>query len=215
MLDFVSENLLAQVVNENTRKGKSLIDIILTDDDDWIFDVTVEKTTLSDHDIVTCQLLLKDLGSNQCREAPLEKKAIDNLNFMKAEWTDIKVELSALKWSEILHEDMSVDEMNKCFEKHLTDICVKHTPLRAGNTKETHIPRNRLVLIRKRKKTQAKINYLKYVIHPISPNKLKKQEKKKQDIELAIKELVKEELLQKEIEAIMKMKRNPNYFYLI
>ena len=213
MLDFVNENLLVQVVKENTRKEKSLLDIILTDDDGFIFDVTVEKTTLSDHDQVTCQLLLKAANGNPRSDVPLEKKAIDNLNFMKAEWTNIKSELSALKWSEILHAEMTVDEMSESFEKQLTDICIKHTPLRAGNTKETHIPRNRLVLIRKRKKTQAKINYLKYVKKQSSPNKLKKQEKKKEDIELAIKELIKEELLQKEIEAIKKMKRNPKYFY--
>ena len=108
---------------------------------------------------------------------------------------------------------MTVDQMSEIFEKQLTDICVKHTPERTGNEKRTDIPRNRLVLIRKGKKTQSKINYMKYVNPPKSQRKLDKQIKKKQDIEIAIKELIKEELFQKEIQAIQKMKRNPKYFY--
>ena len=60
LLDFVNEELLVQVVSENTRKGKSLLDIVLTSDEDIIYNVKVEKTNLdTDHDMVKCDILLR------------------------------------------------------------------------------------------------------------------------------------------------------------
>ena len=58
LLDFVNEELLVQVVSENTRKGKRLLDIILTSDEDIICNTKVEKTNLdTDHDMVICDIL--------------------------------------------------------------------------------------------------------------------------------------------------------------
>ena len=60
LLEFVNEHLLVQVIKENTRKGKSLIDIVLTNDEDIILNTRVKTTNLdTDHDIVECDLLLK------------------------------------------------------------------------------------------------------------------------------------------------------------
>ena len=213
LLDFVNENLLVQMVTENTRKGKTLLDIILTSDEDLIFDVKVESTNLdTDHDMVSCQLLHNNINSTDTTPRR-EKKTIDNLNFQKAEWTKIREELSLVKWSELLPDDMTVGDMCDYFEKQVTTTCAKHTPERKGTTKGNSVPRNRLKLIRKRKKVQAKINYMKYVKPPSSQRILDKQINKKHNIEGEIKQLIKEELDKKEIDAIMRMKKNPKYFY--
>ena len=99
LLDFVNENLLFQMVTENTRKGKTLLDIILTNDEDQIFDVTVEPTNLdTDHDIVNCRVIHETLHSTKNDSGyPAERKLIDNLNYEKAEWSKIKDELSEIK----------------------------------------------------------------------------------------------------------------------
>ena len=47
ILDFISEHLLVQVVTENTRRGKSLIDIVLTNDEEVVIDKS--KTHLHRH----------------------------------------------------------------------------------------------------------------------------------------------------------------------
>ena len=85
LLDFVSENLMVQMVTENTRKGKSILDLILTNDDDFIFDVTVEETNLdTDHDVVKCRIY-NDLMSGDVHPPPQsEKRSIDELNFYQA-----------------------------------------------------------------------------------------------------------------------------------
>ena len=44
LLDFLNENMMIQMVHENTRHGKSLLDLVITNDEDIVFDVKVEKT---------------------------------------------------------------------------------------------------------------------------------------------------------------------------
>ena len=103
--------------------------------------------------------------------------------------------------------------MCECLENKIATISAKYTPERVRKSKSTGIPRNRLVLIRKRKKIQAKINYMKYVKPPKTPKKLEKQIQRKFDVESDLKQLIKEELQIKEINAIIQMKKNPKYFY--
>ena len=58
LLGFMQKNLLSQHVNENTRKNKSILDLVITNNPESIHSVTVEKTNLSDHDIVTTRITL-------------------------------------------------------------------------------------------------------------------------------------------------------------
>ena len=214
LLDFVNENLLIQTVTEYTRKGKSILDLVLTNDEDIIFSTKVESNNLdTDHDTVTNQIYLKTQHSEE--KPPTEKKLIDNLNFNKAEWNKIRDELSEIKWSEVFNEEMSVSDMSEVLETQITTICAKHTPEKMEKNKVNNIPRNRLVLIRRRKRINGSINYLKYVKEkqPNTTEKISKLIKKRDEIESEIKQLIKEEILKKEIEAINKMKRNPKFFY--
>ena len=215
LLDFVNENLLVQIVNENTREDKSLIDIILTSDEDIIFDVNVEKNNLdTDHDTVTCQLMHQAVQSGKSDDINhnLDKKSIDNLNLEKADWKSIREELSLIDWK-ILFQEESVESMCSKLEEKLLSICSKYAPERTRRTHKSRIPRNRLKLIRKRKRINSTINYLKYVKKTESKDKIDKLNKKKLDIEAEMKELIDIEIYQKEINALAQMKKNPKYFY--
>ena len=215
LLDFVNEELLVQVVTENTRKDKSLLDIVLTSDEDLICDTKVEKTNLdTDHDKVVCEILLKQINSAPSNsELDSNKKLLDKLNFYKAEWDPIRDELSGVNWEEIFSDEMSVAQMYKCFEETIYKCSEKHTPVRTERVKSHKIPRNRLVLIRKRKRINSQINYHKYVNPADSTRKIEKLNKKKMEIEQNIKDLLKSELISKEIAAIALMKKNPKMFY--
>ena len=220
LLDFMNENLLIQMVHENTRKGKSILDLVFTSDDDLIFDVQVEKNQLdTDHDTVTCQLMHR-VGPNEesirNRILETEKKSFDRLNFEKAEWKKIKEELSVLKWKEVLKEEMSVETMIKVFEDKILTCSAKYTPERKQPDKKCKISRNRLKLIRKRKKLKSSLNYIKYVKPEKTQQSALKQEKlekKIMKIESDIKSLIAEELHIKELRAVEKMKTNPKLFY--
>ena len=221
LLDFVNENMLVQIVEENTRKNKSILDIVLTNDEDMIFDTTVEATNIdTDHDLVKCRILLKNNSNVPNTKEDRERKPIDKLNLQKADWEQIRREIATIKWGEVLKEDMTASQMHEQLDKHISDTCTKYAPERAERDKKTSIPRNRLVLIRRRKRINSRINFLKYVkIAKTSKesDKVKREierlQQKKSDIELEIKELIKEELTKKEIEAIKQMKRNPKFFY--
>ena len=92
-----------------------------------------------------------------------EKKSFDLLNFEKAEWTKIKEELSLLEWNNIFTQEMSVESMCLKLEEKLLTCSAKYCPERKQATKNSSIPRNRLKLIRKRKKLRTKLNYEIYV----------------------------------------------------
>ena len=113
LLDFVNENFLVQLVKENTRKGKSILDLVFASNEDIIFDINVESTNLgTDHDIVKFQILHKFIVDDSKKDQQgTNKKPIDKLNFEKADWNNIREDLSKICWSEVLTTDMSVDNM--------------------------------------------------------------------------------------------------------
>ena len=215
LLDFVNEELLIQVVNENTRQDKSLIDIILTSNEDIIANTRVEKTNLdTDHDLVVCEILLKsEKSAANNSEQDSDKKLLDTLNFNKSDWPEIRKEMSTIKWSEVLSDKMTVAHMYKTLEETIYKCSEKHTPKRTARAVSSKIPRNRLILIRKRKRINSKINYLKYISKEDNSKKIEKLTKKKLQTEEDIKELIKAELIAKEIDAIIQMKKNPRFFY--
>ena len=178
LLDFVNEHLLVQVVQENTRKGKSLIDIVLTNDDEVILDTRVKDTNLdTDHDLVECDLLLK-LNKPELIEVEVEKRILDTLNYEKAEWNPIREKLAKVRWNEELRDNMEITEMYEKLEKTIYDASVDHTPERSARSKSATIPRNRLILIRKRKRINSRINIVKYVKPIKSRSELEKLEKR-------------------------------------
>ena len=216
MLEFVEENLLVQVVTENTRKGKSLIDVVLTNDDDIIVDTKVEKINLdTDHDAVKVEIILKSVErtDDSDKDNEPEKKLLDGLNFMKAEWSQIRSKLAETEWEEELNEDMSVHEMYNKFESIIYEASKNHAPERKHKLNRCNIPRVRLILIRKRKNLNSRINYLKYVKPEKHSRKIEKLCSKKSEIEEEIKEMINLEMQKKEIEAIAKMKSNSKFFY--
>ena len=217
LLDFVNENLLTQLVTENTRHQKSLLDLVFTNNEDIIFNVNVDTNNYdTDHDTVNCQLLLNELNSGTTFIQSTAKKPIDQLNFQKANWTDLKKELNEINWEE-LFKDKTVSEMYTILEKNLTKAAENHVPLRNNKNFKNSVPRNRLKLIRKRKEINARINIIKYTYtRNISESQIRKLEnlnKRKTEIEEEMKSLLEEEMLKKEVNAILHMKKNPKYFY--
>ena len=164
-----------------------VIDIVLTNDEDIILDTRVKHTYLdTDHDMVECMLNLK-IEKTESEEIEVDKKLLDQLNYEKAEWTPIREQLAMVNWYEELSEEMGVTEMYETLEELIYKASVDHTPLRSTKKKTTTIPRNRLILIRKRKRINSRINIEKYVKPTKSSSVLNKLENKKQEIEDEIK----------------------------
>ena len=213
LLDFVNENLLVQLVNENTRKGKSLLDLVLSNNEDILQNVRVEPNNYdTDHDIVTCQIILKEFNTSNNDSKSSIKKPLDKLYFQKADWEGMKQEFNMIEWENLL-KNKSVHQIYDILEEKITTVAEKYVPARKKSNTKRSIPRNRLKLIRKRKQINSRINIILYLKDSIDKKKLEKLRKRKEKIEEEMKVLLQEEMLQKEVDAIEHMKKNPRYFF--
>ena len=219
LLNFMQENLLSQHVSENTRKNKSILDLVITNNAEAIHSVNVETTNLSDHDLITTRIFNDKLILQENEPAYTPTTQFDRLNWTKAKWDDIRSELSGTNWNQML-ENKNVDEMCSLINK-VTDIANKYCPIhKATSRKNSVIPRERRSLIRTRKHINSHINFLKYC-KPVKnkkqeesrDNKVKKLEDQKIEVEAKIKYSIETEEARKEAEILEKIKVNPKAFY--
>ena len=216
LLEFMQKNLLLQLVTETTRHDKSTLDLLLTNNDHAIHNVFTEKTNLSDHDFVHCALLYKMKNSHQNVPNDTVKSELDNLNLNKADFNSIRTDLSSIQWSHILQkENASVEDMFSSFEETITKICASHAPQHrvTSGKKKKIIPKCRRSLHRTRRHVNYEINKCKYFKMTNYEAKIERLMKKKEKLELQIRDSIKREMEQKEIELISKIKTNPKAFY--
>ena len=213
LLNFMDTHFLNQVVTENTRKDKSILDLVITNNVQSIHNVYVEKTQLSDHDIVWTQLSYRDLMTITSNPNHEPDSPLDNLNLIKADWNEIRKDLAKINWKEDL-EDKSVDEINAYINDQIIQSCTNHSPTRRPNSvHKPYIPHNRRSLLKIRRRLNHKINVCKYLLTNVPEGKLDRLNKKKADIEIKIRDAIKEEAIQKEKKVIEKIKSNPRAFY--
>ena len=220
LLTFMEKNLLVQLVNENTRADKSILDILLTNNDQAIHSVTTEKTVLSDHDFVNCALLYNKLSTTSNHvQSNIEKSELDKLNMNKADYDSIRRDLGAISWPTILNaEEQSVTEMFNSFTEIITKVCTNHAPQHkdpSGNRSSKFIPKHRRSLLRTRRHVNYEINKCKY-LKPNNHNTKEKLEnlmKKKESLELKIRDCINKEQVDNEKALIRKIKTNPKAFY--
>jgi hypothetical protein len=213
LITFMDNHLLNQMVTENTRDDKSILDLVITNNHQAIHNIEIEKTELSDHDIVWTQLSYKNLtklpsNHNQQTDSPL-----DNLNLNKADWDSIRSNLAQVDWNQTL-KDKDVEEMNSLINDQLITTCSNHAPARENKTQsKPYIPRKRRSLLNIRKRLNTKINICKFAKPNDHEEKLKRLNKKKSELEIEIRDAIRLEATNKEKRAIEKIKINPRAFY--
>ena len=205
--------MLNQIVTENTRKDKSILDLIITNNSDSIHSVEIDKTQLSDHDIVGCNLLYKKLTKIPPETSATEDSPLDSVNLNKADWDSIRSDLSSLNWDQIL-DNKDVESMHNIIYDTLVTTCTAHSPKHANNKqKRYNIPSARRTLLKIRKRTNGKINLTRFLKQPGYESKIEKLEKKKASLEIQIRDSIRAEALKKEMDVIEKIKTNPRAFF--
>ena len=215
LLSFMDTHLLTQLVTEATRANKNTLDLVLTNNEEWIHDIKVEKTNMSDHDFVNLDL------ENIFQKGPkkLESHRFDNpfdeLNFHKADWPKIRDEVGQIDWESVMSSTTEVKSMIELLNSEIIKIASKHCPKRKCTNSQcsNKIPRDRRALIRRRKRLKSKINYLKYIKKGKNKKKIDNLITEKNDIEIKIKESIQREAAQKEADMISKIKTNPKILY--
>ena len=213
LISFMENNLLVQLVTEPTR-DKSILDLLLTNNDQAIHSVSVEKTQMSDHDFVNCSLLYH-LKSPHTVYSETEKSGLDKINLNKADWEAIRRDLEDISWSTLLDaENANVDSMFKTFHDAITKVCSDHAPQHKDlSGKRRFIPKARRSLLRTRRHVTYEINKCKYLKPPNYIEKLEKLMKKKERLELEIRDCINKETEDNEKVLLSKIKTNPRAFY--
>ena len=159
LLDFTDDHLLIQQVHEPTRKDKTILDLIFTNNDESLHNITVEKTNMSDHDIIN-MTVINSFAPNDDSSQAEDTHSFDKLNFFKANWDNINQDLNQIEWGTLITSQHSVDEAVEILESNLSKILKTHTPIKENKKhgKSRKIPRRRNILIRKCRKINSK-NY--------------------------------------------------------
>ena len=200
-INYTHQQLLSQMVTQYTRMDKSILDLILTTDTEMIHNISVEKTKSSDHDLVRCNFLHSGLQIKKetCNKTFQQKHPLDTLNFGRADWNSINSELKEINWDSEMSE-APVEDMYKKLESKIISGCAKHTPIRKRGSGRNKIPSERLALIRKKKRLNAKINHRKYVSANKSEKLIQKLEAKKAEVEESIKKSIRVQNERKEMD---------------
>ena len=157
--DFSLQFNLSQIVNKPTHTDGNILDFLLTNNTDMIFDYQSTPTIYSDHfniEVVT------HLSFNKTINTDTEKifnNEFDKFNFYsnKIDWENINKNLDDIDWENILKSyDSNPDEQYNIFIKKCIDVITSNnTPLRKPLKKKA-VPRDRRILMRKRKKLKKR-----------------------------------------------------------
>ena len=99
-------------------------------------------------------------------------------------------------------------------DSKVLEACAKHTPCHSEcKSSAPRIPPKRRALLRKKKRLNSRINCLKYLATEPQPEKIKDLEQQKVDIEIDIRDSIKEEKNSEEAKAIERIKNNSKVFY--
>ena len=222
LFNFMSQHLLTQVVQDNTR-GDNTLDIFLTNNDRTINAVRTKDTELSDHKIVKV-ILSYDPTRPITRSPPnYEPNTFQVVDIHNCDYELINEKLDVINWTEIM-EDCVNNALNEqepelipskflgSLKSGVLDIFLAEAPRkpenRKGNFKFNH---RRKILNRKRRKIERRVEELR--IHNPSSKYIQKLEKELSIIQLGIRDSHTKQLDLMEDKAAQTIKSNPRYFY--
>ena len=208
--NFMTCHLLSQYVQVPTR-DHNILDLCLTNVDKLIYQVSSEKTILSDHNIVNILLSAGELSIEKIPTPPLSVPCgFQSLNLFDADFTKISNELSTIDWQSVWKASNLEDFPNVLYSTVL-NVCKKFTPIKSQAPSKPKKDRQYKSLLRKLKKVKSRLK----CIETLQPSSSKCEILKKEI--LLTKEKIKEYsfsmLEKKEKKAISKIKKKPKYFY--
>ena len=167
---LANEHLLNQVIDKSTHKDGNILDLIFTNNLNYIHSFSSIATVLSDHCIVECKVNYTDKKSlSDAYEAPSSHTADEDISFYdlnffseNINWDSIRTSLSKIDWR-FHFRRCTPDQMMESFLSLCLEVSKKHTPLKRQsprNSRKAHdIPRHRrkLMRVRRRLKKQCLI----------------------------------------------------------
>ena len=208
LMSICNNQCMLQIIEEPTRE-KNTLDLIFTNETNLITTIEVNKSKLSDHNLIEISTNYIIDGQNEVNELVEDPNCIlRSLNFQSKtiKWKEIKEDIRKIPWEENF-ENKDTIESSKDFEDKVVQICIKHIPKKTPQRKNRRIPKER-------KKLLNRLKMLKREKHKAySKEKKKKIEEKILETERKILECRRKEKLESEEKAIECMKENPRMLY--
>ena len=204
LLRIMDEYQLEQCVDAATR-GRNILDLYITNDEDHILKIEVEDTLISDHRILNIYTRIRP-GRRE-ETCVREECELNKLNFRDKDinWTKVAENISSYNL-ETKCQNLNAEGTYECIIKCLTEACMGVVPERK-KPKAKLIPRDRRVLMRRRKRLNKQIQNSK------NPRKIEIIQKKVMDVENALKESYNKEADEDETRAVNQIKNNYKYFF--
>ena len=213
LCDLALKHNLIQQVDQVTH-GKEILDLIFVNNEDLVSSIVVTPwPAFTDHSIVTAATSYSLKKEKIFEETHLldSGKKLKRLNFSKANWVDIKSELSKVDWSPMqeLAKTCPTSAHSWFMDKIipiLEALVPVKSPKQAGLSRH-RITRKRKLLWRKLRKLQRKID------RSGSDSKLSKLLQDKWGIEIQLKTEYSAQSMYEEEKAVLNMKKNPKAFF--
>ena len=155
LLNLMNDEILEQYVVEPTR-GNNILDLIITNNEDMISEITTAETIMSDHKLLIIETLLLVRPQNP---APRQgQSGLGELNFTsnRVDWASLSSKLAEVRW-ETLFAGLGAEEMHEKISEVMLGVCREEVPLKRRERKIASIPRDRRILMRKRTRTTKKM----------------------------------------------------------
>ena len=217
LLDFMTDNLLTQVVNHPTR-GNNTLDLVFTNRAQYICETSSSETCLSDHNLVSLVLGYDARRNHNYVHQTKETDDFDyfNLNLQKADLEAINEHISEINWNslhELCQPDPSGEKFAELIRLTTLQVCYLYAPEKQPRRadQKPKISRPRKILYRKKKKLKARLNCLR-AANP----EAEKLQMLKHEINLLAYEIqqnISREISDREILAVDSIKKNPKYFF--
>ena len=200
LFNLVDELILKQIVNSATR-GRNILDLFFTNNEEIISNLRVEDTVMSDHRLLMIETTLENWPIKPTHSK--DYSSFSTLNFFSenTNWASINNAIADVNWDQEF-SDMSTTEMYCLMKSKLYHISSLFTPVR--KQRKTNIPKDRKILMRKRTKLTKKI--------ALGEDECRTRQQLA-NIEQKLVESHEAELITREEKAVAAISRNPKYFY--
>ena len=162
LINVASDLNLLQKVTGGTREtsagNNNILDLVFTNNHELISNIFIEKSKLSDHNVIICETSHTTKINHQQKGIPIESN-LASYNYLKTNWVALKARLQGIDWNEIFSKSKSSAEKLQVFlnivSKVVDEFSVKFKQKRGVGLKK--IPRDRRILLRSKKKLRKKL----------------------------------------------------------
>jgi len=210
MLSFQNKYFLSQMINVPTHKAGNILDLLFTNNQQLINEVHAMPSNFTDHYVVEIATHFKSHFAKRHQQSRTFTNSIDSLNFFSGDvnWVRLKQDMQLIQWDSILEGVEPKDQLN-CFHLVCESIAALYVPKKraARANIRTKIPRERRVLMRRRRKVAKQLsNFPSNAVKTRLENELV-------TIEMKLQDSYARSLSNQEQKALAAIKSNPKYFF--